>query len=230
MSIWRMTLGQESIGQRAIRRMTRVGDRARTGRTRKALMLAPLLALAGFLTGCTNAVTPEGYQGYVYHVPLILGQASHVGTQNGPTSTGVTWRQYVVNVDIRPKNYTEDFQVLTKDNLLVGFQAHARIAIRANSIKQLVEDLGTGDAVGKDGPPEWFLRAVKQSYRSAVRDTVYTYDAYDIQAKTQDIGLKIQQRLRDEFAETPVEFEAISIGNLAYPEAINAEIQQKLAV
>lgn len=186
-------------------------------------------ALVFSLTGCTNEVTPEGYQGYVFHVPMILGHADYIGTQNGPTSTGVTWRQYVINVDIRPKNYTEDFQVLSKDNLLVGFQAHARIGIRPNSIKQLVEEMGSGDITEKDGPPEWFKRAVKQAYRSAVRDVVYTYDAYDIQAKTQDISVKIAQRLRDEFAETPVEFEAISIGNLTYPEAINAEIQQKLA-
>jgi regulator of protease activity HflC (stomatin/prohibitin superfamily) len=188
-----------------------------------------LIALALGLVSCTNEVTPEGYQGYVFHVPMIFGGADYIGTQNGPTSTGVTWRQYVINVDIRPKNYTEDFQVLSKDNLLVGFQAHARIGIRPNSIKQLVEEMGSGDITEKDGPPEWFKRAVKQAYRSAVRDVVYTYDAYDIQAKTQDISVKIAQRLRDEFAETPVEFEAISIGNLTYPEAINAEIQQKLA-
>ena len=189
---------------------------------------AAALALLA-LGGCTNEVTPEGYQGYIFHVPLLVGEAGFVGTQKGPTSTGVTWRQYVVNVDVRPKNYTEDFQVLSKDNLMVGFQAHARIAIRDSGVKQLVEELGSGQPVGQDGPPEWFVRAVRQNYRSAVRDTVYTYDAYDIQAKTQDIGLKILQRLRDEYAETPIEIEAISIGNITYPEAINAEIQRKLA-
>jgi regulator of protease activity HflC (stomatin/prohibitin superfamily) len=160
---------------------------------------------------------------------MLYGLAGHVGTQMGPPSTGVTWRQYVVNVDVAPKSYTEDFQVLSKDNLLVGFQAHARIAIRDGGVKQLVEELGSGEPVKKDGAPEWFVRAVQQPYRSAVRDVLYTYDAYDIQTKTQEIGTKVQQRLRDEFAETPIEFEAISIGNIAYPAAINAEIQQKLA-
>lgn len=195
---------------------------------RRAARGAATLALLAF-AGCTNEVTPEGYQGYIFHVPLLVGEAGFVGTQKGPTSTGVTWRQYVVNVDVRPKNYTEDFQVLSKDNLMVGFQAHARIAIRDSGVKQLVEELGSGEPVGQDGPPEWFVRAVRQNYRSAVRDTVYTYDAYDIQAKTQDIGTKILQRLRDEYAETPIEIEAISIGNITYPEAINAEIQRKLA-
>lgn len=193
--------------------------------------LALCLAPAG---GCTNQVTPEGHQGYVYHVPLVFGKARYVETLSGPTSTGVSWRYYVINVDVRPKNYTEDFEVLSKDNLLVGFQAHARIAVRPNSVKDLVESFGTGESVSSDpskpeSHPEWFVRAVRQPYRSAVREVVYTYDAYAIQTKTQEIGVRILERLRDEYAGTPIEFEAISIGNIAYPAEINAEIQQKLA-
>lgn len=198
-------------------------------RTSPHRLRALALALPLALVSCTNQVTPEGQQGYIYHVPLVVGRAKHVGTQNGPTSTGVTWRQYVVNVDTRPKNYTEDFQVLSIDNLLVGFQAHARIAIRSDAVKQLVEEFGTGQSVTKDGPPEWFTRAVQQTYRSAVRDVVYTYDAYQIQVETQNLGTKILDRLRVEYAGTPIDFEAISIGNITYPAAINAEIQQKLA-
>lgn len=196
---------------------------------RRFLHAAVLASLPLSLGACTNQVTPEGHQGYVFHIPMVFGKAAYVETLSGPTSTGVTWRNYVINVDIRPKNYTEDFQVLSKDNLLVGFQAHARIGVRANSVKELIEDYGSGDPASPEGHPEWFVRAVRQVYRSAVRDVVYTYDAYDIQTKTQDISARIMQRLKDEFAETPIEFEAISIGNLAYPDAINAEIQQKLA-
>ncbi len=192
-----------------------------------------LAVLAGMalssLSACTNEVTPEGYAGYVYHVPLFFGRADYVGTLRGPSSTGVTWRQYVINVDVRAKNYTEDFQVLSKDNLLVGFQAHARIAIRDGGIKQLVEDLGDGEATEKDGPPQWFVRSARQPYRSAVRDVLYQYEAYDIQAKTQEIGTKVMERLLEEFKDSPIELQAISIGNIAYPDAINAEIQQKLA-
>jgi regulator of protease activity HflC (stomatin/prohibitin superfamily) len=193
------------------------------------LRAALALSMLAALPACTNQTTPEGYAGYVYHVPLWVGQARYVGTQRGPTSTGVTWRQYVVNVDIRSKNYSEDFQVLSKDNLLIAFQAHARIAIRDDGVKQLLEEFGTGEATEKDGAPQWFTGAVRQPYRSAVRDVLYTYDAYDIQAKTQEIGLKVQERLQAEFKDSPIELQAISIGNIVYPEAINAEIQQKLA-
>ena len=39
----------------------------------------------------------------------------------------------------------------------------------------------------------------------------------------------ILTRLREEYADSPIEFESISIGNIAYPAEINAEIQRKLA-
>ena len=77
--------------------------------------------------------------------------------------------------------------------------------------------------------PEWYMRNVRQPLRTAVRDIVHGYDAYDIQAQTPEIGGRILAHLQEEWADTPVNFETLSIGNLTYPEAINAEIQRKLA-
>jgi regulator of protease activity HflC (stomatin/prohibitin superfamily) len=189
----------------------------------RRLVLLAFLVLAG----CSNQTTPEGQVGYVYHVPLAFGRASFIGIQRGPTSTGMVWRQWVINVDVRPKNYSEEFHILSRDNLTVGFEAHARISIRPEGVRQLVERLGAGEDTGTI--PEWYSRAVKQPYRSAVNDVVHEYDAYDIQTQTQEIGSRILDRLRNDFASTPIEFESISIGNLTYPEEINVEIQRKLA-
>ncbi len=191
---------------------------------KRAVLLLALLA------GCANETTPEGFVGYVYHVPLVMGRGGFVKTQRGPTSTGVVWRQFVVNVDVRPKNYTEEFHILSRDNLTVGFEAHARIAIRPESVRALIEQLGGNEPVAGQGTwPEWYARAVRQPYRSAVRDVVHEYDAYDIQTKTQEISARIAERLREEYGNTPIEIESISIGNLTYPAAINEEIQRKLA-
>ncbi|MBC7172685.1 MAG: prohibitin family protein [Polyangiaceae bacterium] len=187
-----------------------------------------ILALA-LLAGCANETTPEGFVGYVYHVPLAFGKAGFVKTQRGPTSTGVVWRQFLVNVDIRAKNYTEEFHILSRDNLTVGFEAHARIAIRPEAVRTLIESIGSSDVTTPTGWPEWYTRAVRQPFRSAVRDVVHEFDAYDIQTKTQEISGQILSRLREEYVGTPIELESISIGNLTYPAEINAEIQRKLA-
>lgn len=185
---------------------------------RVLLLLGSLLLLS--LGGCTNQTTEEGFVGYIYHVPLAVGEAEYVGTQHGPTSTGVVWRQFVINVDVRPKTYTEDFHILSRDNLNVGFEAHGRIAIRGDVVRELIEAYDAEN---------WYNFAVRQPFRTAVRDVVHKYDAYDIQAQTQQIGNEILTRLQDEYAGTPISFETMSIGNLTYPDAINAEIQRKLA-
>jgi len=185
---------------------------------------------------CTNQTTPEGYEGYTIHVPLVVGESYYVGSQTGPTSTGMVWRQYVTNVDMRPKNYTEEFHILSRDNLNVGFQAHVRISLRPGTVRKVVEELGAGDMLtgathdSEGGSlPTWYVRNVQQPCRTAVRDIVHGYEAYDIQKETPEIGRRILDRLREQWAESPVVFETISIGNLTYPEQINREIQRKLA-
>lgn len=193
------------------------------------LALGVLAALAGLLGGCSNESTSEGHVGYIYHQPLVFGEARYVGTQVGPTSTGVAWQLYVINVDVSAKNYTEEFHILSRDNLTVGFECHARIAVRGAAVRTLIEEMGSGETVEGSEWPEWYHRTVRQPYRSAVRDIVHEYEAYDIQTKTQEISVAILQRLREEYADSPIEFESISIGNIAYPPEINAEIQRKLA-
>ena len=193
-----------------------------------ALFILSLVAVSG----CTNETTPEGFEGYIIHRPLWLGKSYYVGSQTGPTSTGVVWRQFVTNVDVRPKNYTEEFHILSRDNLNVGFAAHVRISIRPGTVKDLVENFGVGVTVDRnreDQLPEWYIRNVRQPYRTAVRDTVHEFDAYDIQSQTQEIAGRILDRVQSEYDGTPIAFETVSIGNLTYPEAINAEIQRKLA-
>jgi len=195
------------------------------------MLCVAVLALAA-LSGCSNSTTPEGYEGYVSHIPLIFGSAHYVDSQIGPTSTGMVWREYVINVDMRPKNYSEEFHILSKDNLNVGFQAHARISLRDGTVRNVVESLGGGAEQGRDGQqplPEWYLRNVQRPYRAAVRDVVHQYDAYDIQTRTGEIGAHVLERLQAEYGESSVVFETMSIGNLTYPEAINDEIQRKLA-
>ncbi len=193
-----------------------------------------ILILALFAGGCVNERTPEGHVGYIIHRPLAYGSSEFVGTQVGPTSTGLVWRQFVTNVDVRPKTYTEEFHILSRDNLNVGFQVHAIVSIDPAQVQRLVEEMGDAEMLpARDGStppwPVWYWRAVRQPFRTAVRDVVHGVDAYDIQSETASISANIIERLREHYADSPIRFESVSIGNLEYPEAINAEIQRKLA-
>ncbi|MBW2462628.1 MAG: hypothetical protein JRH11_13345, partial [Deltaproteobacteria bacterium] len=150
--------------------------------TQRIITAFALTLMLMSLGACTNETTPEGYEGYIMHRPLYVGRSHYVGSQIGPTSTGVVWRQYAINVDVRPKNYTEEFHILSRDNLNVGFAAHVRISIRSGTVKDLVESFGIGAMTAEEGAmPEWYIRNVRQPYRTAVRDTVHEVDAYEIQ-------------------------------------------------
>ena len=92
-------------------------------RTNLRLALLPLLGLAA----CGNPATPAGFVGYLTR-GAIVGKASYVGLQTGPTSYGASWLVKVMNVSVTPFSYAEDFSgdsaVLTKDKLMVSLRAH----------------------------------------------------------------------------------------------------------
>ncbi|RMH45295.1 MAG: hypothetical protein D6689_00190, partial [Deltaproteobacteria bacterium] len=144
------------------------------------------IALVAAAAGCTHPSTPEGHEGYVYHVPLMFGKAEFRETLRGPASTGVSWRLYVENIDMRTKSYTEEFQLLTRDNLSVDFEVNTRISLRPGSSREIVEQWG-GE--------QWYAWNVKEPLRTIVRTTVTGVSAVDIQIKTEQVRTAIEQRL-----------------------------------
>lgn len=170
--------------------------------------------------GGTNAYTPPGYEGYVFHQPLVFGQREFVEIQAGPTSTGWRWRNYVNNVDMRVRTLSEQMQIFSSDNLEVTFEAHARIRLRAGSAREMVERYSA------DG---WYAQNVRRPYRTAVREEVRTHVAFEIKDLSEEIANTILERLREEYAETPFEFISISIGNIDYPDSVEARVVANLA-
>ncbi len=71
------------------------------------------------LSGCgfENPMTPAGYEGYLYRKPYIFGKKEFYDTQIGQTSAGLSWRLFVINIDMR---------AVTKDHTAagIGCQSH----------------------------------------------------------------------------------------------------------
>jgi regulator of protease activity HflC (stomatin/prohibitin superfamily) len=188
-----------------------------TKRIHGLLVAAFCLATVG---ACTNPSVPEGHEGYVYNVPVMFGQMEYRETLRGPASTGVSWRLYVTNIDMRAKTYAEKFQLLTKDNLRVSFEANTRIQLRPGSSKQIVE---------KWGGENWYEWNVKEPLRTIVRETVTEFSATDIQLKTPQVGAQIQQALKKKYAEDPFDIISVAIGEIQFPKAVTDAIEQKIA-
>ncbi|RLB55977.1 MAG: hypothetical protein DRJ42_04630 [Deltaproteobacteria bacterium] len=184
-----------------------------------AAVVLVVLVMVNALGG-TNPHTPPGHEGYVAHQPLAFGQREFVGIQAGPTSTGWAWRQYVTNIDMRPATWSEQMHIFAADNLEVSFEAHARIRLRGGSTKEVVERFSGND---------WYAQNVARPYKTAVREVVRGYDAFQIKDESEEIAVAIMARLTSEYEETPFEFLSVSIGNIDYPDSVEERVVANLA-
>ena len=186
-----------------------------------ALVVVSLAILTvAHLVGGTNPYTQAGYEGYLSHVPLALGQREFVETQRGPTSAGWRWRQFVTNIDMRVNTYSEEMQIFSADNLEVTFEAHARIRLAEGSVREVVERYSGAD---------WYAQNVRRPYRTAVREVVRQRNAFDIKDQSTEIATAILERLRDEYEDMPFEFLSMSIGNINYPPSVEQRVIANLA-
>lgn len=177
-----------------------------------------LLAALG-LSACTNPQTPAGFEGYVYHVPLIFGKSEFRSTMVGPSSTGLSWRLHVENVDMRAKSQSEQFNLLTSDNLNVAFEVNTRLRVRPGGSKEIVEEWGT----------DWYERNVREPLRTVIRQEITEVSATDIQLRTDEVRARIFDASVELYADTPIELLSVDIGNIQFPKEVTEAIERKIA-
>lgn len=190
-------------------------------RNRARTWLFTSLFGVALMSACTNPEVPAGHEGYIHHIPLIFGEMEYRDTIKGPSSTGVSWRLFTTNIDMRERNFQEEFQLLSKDDLQISFEVNTRIRLREGSVKEIVE---------KWGATKWYEWNVKERLRTIVRTEVMEVDAAEIQLKTDDVGKKIMQSLQRTFDDkTPIDVRSVDIGSFEFPEEVNQAIQEKIA-
>lgn len=160
--------------------------------------------------GCTNHHTPAGHVGYIKSVPFF-GAGEWVGTQKGPTSTGWVWRQEVVNVDVRMRTFTEEMLIPTRNRLELTLKAHARIRLRPERVREVVE---------RYGGENWYANNVKDQYRATVRDKVQKLDVFEVKNEMRRIGDEVLADMQKRYKDSPVEFLSVDIGDITYPKGV----------
>ena len=193
----------------------------RTPRRFQVIGVGAVTLLAAFLVltkvGCDNSHVPPGHEGYVKSIPF-LGAGAYVGTLRGPTSTGWVWRQEVVNIDVRPRTFSEEMSIVTAERLPLNFRAHARIRLRAGAVKAVVETMGGND---------WYVANVQQQYRSEVRAKVQALNAFEVKSKSVEIAKAVLDDMVRRYAETPIEFLSVDIGDIEYPQVVVDSVIRK---
>jgi hypothetical protein len=193
------------------------GGGARARIVGAALVAVIFLGVGLARVGCVNRHTPPGHEGYVRSNPL-LGAGEFVGIQRGPTSTGLVWRQEVVNIDMRPRTFSEEMSIVTAERLPLTFRAHARIGLRAGGVKDVVERFG-GAA--------WYAANVGEQFRSEVRAKVQSLDAFSVKARSGEIADAVLAAMSERYASTPIEFISVDIGDIDYPSVVVESVIRK---
>lgn len=189
-----------------------------------------IIAIA-FLPGCgfTNPETPVGHRGYVYSKPMFFGGGGYVKTLVGPAKLGMSWQQFVINVDVRPKPFNEHFKIRMKDSLNVEFDVTVKAGPDPDQVKALVEDVGEN----------WYERYVQPEFKTICRKTISKYESAAVTQRRDQIAEEIMtghhgpegdvMGLMDVVKGKPIIISAVVVGNIDFPDAVDQEIERKLA-
>jgi regulator of protease activity HflC (stomatin/prohibitin superfamily) len=180
-----------------------------------------VMATALLATACSNPETPAGHEGYVFERPRVIGKGGFRGIVTGPGNYGVSlFRNEVINIDLRPKTYTEQFEILAKDDLNIAFQFHAIIGLAGSRVE---------DVVVKYGGQDWFVRFVREPFRTFVRSSVQKYDSREVKANREVVAAHVKGKLEEHLEGTPFQLVSLVVGNIDYPKSVAQAVEAKLA-
>jgi regulator of protease activity HflC (stomatin/prohibitin superfamily) len=199
------------------------------------LFTVPVFLLSG--CGYHNVETPAGYVGYVTQ-GSIAGSAKFVGTQVGPTSSGLGWLYEVINISVTPYTFDEVFSaqngtgVLTKDQLAVSVTLHTTFRIRSDKVEDFVNKYSTLTDSG-EGPTAIVTTAynnyIKQQGCSLLRKEMEKYEAIQIESNMGAINSAVADGLVALTKNTPFEIMSSVVGSFAYPPKVADAIADKIA-
>ncbi len=187
----------------------------------KMSVLSAVFLMSSMSAAYADTFSPAGFEGYVYEEPRVVGQGGYVGTLKGPQDWGFSMLNLkVINIDMRPQTYNEEFELMTSDDLKVTFAVHVILSVRAGTVKDVVE---------KYGAEKWYEKNFQARVRTLVRESVKDYSSRNLK----DSGIRIEETVKAELIaylkDTPFVFVGINAGNFSYPVSVSQAVERKLA-
>lgn len=178
------------------------------------------IVAAGLLFMGTACVAIEaGHEGVLVEQPFVFG---HGGVDPVPTTTGRIWvvpTTKVIDVDVRPVQYSEHFDIISAENAPVSFDAFLIANVVEGRSPELIAKYG----------PNWYRNNVKEAFRTFVREEVQKYPLFQLttdpttRAKLQDaIAREVQSKLIEK-QNIPIRLNRIVVGSIMPP---NGVVQQ----
>ena len=136
-------------------------------------VLAMAVCLSPALSGCLLVAVDAGHEGVLVEKPFFFG---HGGVDIVPATTGrvlVAFTTEVIDVDVRPLQYSEHFDIISSENAPVSFDAFFIANVMVGRSPDMVARFG----------PQWYINNVKEAFRTIVREEVQKYPLFELTTK-----------------------------------------------
>ena len=191
--------------------------------TKITSLLGGLLVSFGLMSvGCV--AVDVGHEGVLVEQPFFFG---HGGVDPVPSKTGrviAAPTTKVIPVDIRPRQYSEHFDIISAENAPVSFDAFLIANVIEGRSPELISRYG----------PNWYKNNVKEAFRTFVREEVQKYPLFQltteptIRAKLQDaIAQEVQTKLIEK-QNFPVQLNRVVVGSILPPKGVVDQTTQTI--
>ncbi len=187
-------------------------------------LTAPLLACCVLTIGSGCVAIEAGHEGVMVEQPFFFG---HGGVDSTPTKTGRVWiapTTKVVDVDIRPVQYSEHFDIISAENAPVSFDAFLIANVIEGRSPELISKYG----------PNWYANNAKEAFRTFVREEVQKYPLFQLttdpttRQKLQDaIAKEVQTKLIEKQG-IPVRLNRVVVGSILPPKGVVEQTTQTI--
>jgi regulator of protease activity HflC (stomatin/prohibitin superfamily) len=175
-----------------------------------------------FMSGC--AAIDAGFEGVLVEQPFFFG---HGGIDATPSKTGRVWTApttRVIDVDVRPLQYSEHFDIISAENAPVSFDAFMIANVVEGRSPELIGRYGT----------YWYQNNVKEAFRTFVREEVQRYPLFQLttdpttRTKLQDaIAREVQSKLIDK-QNMPIRLNRVVVGSILPPKGVVEQTTQTI--
>ncbi len=188
-----------------------------------AAMLGTLCLLLT-TSGCLLVAIDAGHEGVLVPKPFFFG---HGGVEPVPATTGrvlVAPTTEVIDVDVRPLQFSEHFDIISAENAPVSFDAFLIANVIEGRSPELVVRYGFN----------WYLNNVKEAFRTFVREEVQKYPLFELTTKPATrarLQEAVEQEVRTKLIEKqgiPVRLNRVVIGSILPPKGVLEQTAQTI--
>lgn len=183
------------------------------------------LGMAAVLLWTVGCVAIDaGHEGVLVEQPFFFG---HGGVDPVPAKTGrvvVAPTTKVIDVDVRPIQYSEHFDIISAENAPVSFDAFLIAHVVEGRSPELIAKYG----------PTWYQNNVKEAFRTFVREEVQKYPLFQLttdpttRTKLQDaIAREVQTKLIDK-QNLPIRLNRVVVGSILPPKGVVEQTTQTI--